>query len=383
MNFRILLLGIVSCPWVYAADSTVTVPWEEFDQLYKGQVEQSFKVIKEQPSPVTSLELVEYDVSIQGAQAIGTISVLGNVIAGEPHSIPLFDQGVVVTEIIETQNAALLTNQGSYYLQALGAGTFSLKFGVAIPLIDFWGAPRLELDVPAAVRNALKISTSNKLNILEQENLLKIGDRYFFPPTGSLNINFERVIASDSGFQTTENLLSQVETPETVLDSVTFFVSFAEDGTVLSALDLLLPAQENNQLKLDPIKDAEIWSLQVNNKPRSLYKSPTGKWVITLDSKGESRVVLAYLTRGQKLGLEGKLDFNLPETGLTARRVNLIVGLPERMQMLAMDSDLQPADGSNWPGFSSFNGRPHHFTKPFYRGRQFTSSIIYQEPVNP
>jgi hypothetical protein len=58
-----------------------------------------------------------------------------------------------------------------------------------------------------------------------------------------------------------------------------------------------------------------------------------------------------------------------------------MVGLPQRMQMLAMDSDLQPASGNGWPRFRSFNGRPHFFSRPFYRGHAFTSSIIYQEPV--
>jgi hypothetical protein len=94
-------------------------------------------------------------------------------------------------------------------------------------------------------------------------------------------------------------------------------------------------------------------------------------------------VVLAYLTRSDKLGLEGRLDFDIPQTGLTAREVNLMVGLPPRMQMLAMDSDLQPASGRGWPRFRSFNGRPHFFSRPFYRGHAFSSSIIYQEPANP
>ncbi|MCP3689350.1 MAG: hypothetical protein GY784_13150, partial [Gammaproteobacteria bacterium] len=171
--------------------------------------------------------------------------------------------------------------------------------------------------------------------------------------------------------------------PSAVLHSVTFFTSFAEDGTVLSALQLELPPNDENQLVLDPIEAAEVWSLHVNGQPRSLYVSAADMWVVPLDPKVNSKIVLAYLTRNQKLGLEGRLDFDIPETGLTARQVNLVVGLPERMHMLAMDSDLQPASGHGWATFDSFSGRPHFFSKPFYRGRAFSASVIYQEPVNP
>lgn len=382
MKIPLLVLGLTVFSLAYATEPTVTVPWQSFDNLYREQIEQKFRPTKVEPKPIINLEQIRYDLEIEDNQAIGTVSIAGNVLVGNPDPVRLFGQNIAVTEIIETQNASLLASAGNYQLYTHEPGMFLIMFAVSIPISDFQVKPRLEFDVPVAVRNELVINSPDSLRLLDSNNLHKIGGRYFFPPTSLLNIGFEHVNQQIDGLSD-DQLLVQVDTPEAVLDSVTFFVSFAEDGSILSAISLILPPNDNNQLELDPIAEAEVWSLRVNGQPRSLYQSANDKWIIPLDQNVESRVTLAYLTRNEKLGLEGRLDFKLPETGLTARKVNLTVGLPQRMQMLAMDSDLQPANGSNWPRFESFSGRPHYFSRPFYRGHAFTSSIIYQEPVNP
>ncbi len=381
MRRLFILLGLTIHGWCYAVESTVTVPWNSFDSLYRGQIEQQFKPVEDEPEPLVSLDQIRYDLKIYGDLAIGTVSIAGNVLVGYPGPVRLFGQEIAVTEIIETRNAVLLASAGAYRLHTQEPGMFLVMFAVSIPIADFQAKPRLEFDVPVAVRNELVIETADNLKLVDTGALHEIDGRYFFSPTGALNIEFEHVNRQIDGAG--EQRLVQVDTPEAVLDSVTFFVSFAEDGTVLSAMDLELPPNQNNQLLLDPITGAEVWSLRVNGKPRSLYRSPDQKWVIPLEPEVSSRVILAYLTRTDKLELEGRLDFSIPETGLTAREVNLMVGLPQRMQMLAMDSDLQPASGQGWPTFKSFNGRPHYFSRPFYRGHAFSSSIIYQEPVNP
>ena len=381
MRTLVLLLGLSLHSMCIAVESTVTVPWNSFDDLYRGQIEQEFMQDEVEPEPLVSLEQIRYDLRIRGALAVGTVSIAGNVLVGYPQPLRLFGQKIAVTEIIETQNAVILAADGAYRLYTHEPGMFLVMFSVSIPITDFQVKPRLAFDVPVAVRNELVIEEAEHLKLVDTDALHEIDGRYFFSPTRALDIGFEHVRLEPDGAEGNEQRLVQVDTPDAVLDSVTFFVSFTEDGTVLSAMNLELPPNEENQLLLEPIAGAELWSLHVNGKPRSLYQTPGSKWVVPLDPKVNSRVVLAYLTRSDKLELEGRLDFSIPETGLAAREVNLMVGLPQRMQMLAMDSDLQPASGNGWPRFRSFNGRPHFFSRPFYRGHAFTSSIIYQEPV--
>jgi len=384
MKQLLILIVLIISARVHAIEPTVTVPWQAFDKLYQGQIKQALKRQDiPEPEPVIVLEQVQYDLKIVNAQAIGSISIVGSVLSGEPDPLSLFGQNVAVTNILETQNATLIASLGQYQLYTYEPGLFSIKLEVSIPISDFQVKPKLAFDVPQAVRNELKIQSSQNLKLLPNHVLHDINGSYFFPPTSLLSIGFEHINRSVDGLVSGDSLLSEVETPDAVLDSVTFFTSFAEDGAVLTAMHLLLPVSEKSQLELNPIEGAEVWSLRVNDQPRRLYESAAGMWVIPLDVNVKSKVELAYLTRGQKLGLEGRLEFSIPETGLTAQRVNLSVGLPDRMHMLALDSDLQATNGQGWPTFNSFSGRPHFFSKPFYRGHSLTASIIYQEPVNP
>ncbi|MCP4430660.1 MAG: hypothetical protein GY806_06755 [Gammaproteobacteria bacterium] len=384
MKLFLLIVGLVFSCWSLATESTVTVPWQEFDEIYKDQITQDLIAEKvAEPDPIVTLEDIRYDFNVLGSQVTGSVSISGSVLVGDPEPVHLFGQNIAVTDLLEATNATLLANDGGYALYTFDPGSFSIRFVVSIPVTDFQVKPRLIINVPQAVRNELKIQTSESLRIIESDSLHKVGQSYYFSPRRVLSVDFEHANHLAEGTVSEHKLLSEVDTPDAVLQSVSFFTSFAEDGTVLSAMHLLLPANDSNQLELNPIEDAEVWSLRVNEKTRSLYLSADGKWVIPLDPKVESKVVLAYLTRNQKLGLEGRLDFTIPATDLTARKINLIVGLPERMHMLAMDSDLQPASGKGLPVFKSFSGQPHYFSKPFYRGRAIPASVIYQEPVNP
>ncbi len=383
MKLFLLIVGLLSSTMTFAAESTVTVPWHEFESIYEEQLKQSLKVEKPKPDPVITLESAKYNLSVHGAMVSGSVSISGSVLVGEPEPVRLFGPNVAVTGVLEAQNVALLAGDEEYALYTFEPGVFSIRLAVSIPITDFQVKPGLVFNVPSAVRNELKIKSSANLKILASDVLHEVDDHYFFSPRRLLMVDFEHLRQPFSDPESEDILLSKVDTPEAVLNSVTFFTSFAEDGTVLTAMNLLLPPNDSNKLELNPVAGAEVWSLHVNDKPRSLYLSAANKWVIALEPKVESKVMLAYLTHGEKLGLEGRLDFEIPETGLTARNVNLVVGLPERMHMLAMDTDLQPAKGRDFPVFNSFSGRAHYFSKPFYRGQHFSASIIYQEPVNP
>jgi hypothetical protein len=158
------------------------------------------------------------------------------------------------------------------------------------------------------------------------------------------------------------------------------YTSFSENGSALSVLRLELPAAAGRRLQLQPIAGAEIWSLSVNGQPRSLYSQEAGNWVIPLD-EGASVVELAYLQKGDKLGLKGRLPVLVPATGLAARKLNVAIALAERVELIAMEGELEPTAGNGWPSVPGFAGKPYFFTHPFYRGTQLDAAIYYQEPL--
>ena len=254
MKQLIVILGLVFSTGAIAIETTVTVPWQEFDAIYKDQISQGFKDLeKPEPDPVITLENIQYDLEVKDSQVTGSVSIIGSVLVGDPEPVHLFGQNIAVTKILAAKNSVLLANNGDYALYTFEAGAFSIKFSVSIPITDFQAKPRLVFDVPPAVRNELKIKTSKDLKVLESDLLHKIGSSYFFSPRERLSVGFEHVGQPLTGSVSENTLLSEVDTPEAVLHSVTFFTSFAEDGTVLSAMHLVLPPNDSNRLELNPI----------------------------------------------------------------------------------------------------------------------------------
>lgn len=173
-----------------------------------------------------------------------------------------------------------------------------------------------------------------------------------------------------------------VRAPEVVLDSVYLYSSFTDEGNILTAIRLSLPPQSGERLLLQAVPDAEIWSVRVNGKIVNLYTQGADNWVVPLAGDAESQVELAFLRRGQKLGLEGSLALLFPKTGLTAQSVNVVIGLSERVDLIAMDSDLHPTEAVNWPTSTGFRGKPYYFTRSYYRGDAIKVEIYYKEPTN-
>lgn len=173
-----------------------------------------------------------------------------------------------------------------------------------------------------------------------------------------------------------------VSAPAMVLDAIHLYVSFSDNGAALSVLRLELPAQAGQKLEIKPIAGAEVWSLTVNGEPRSLYAQQSGQWVIPLAEGKDSVVELAYLQKGEKLGLKGRLEVAAPATGLAARRLNVAVALAERVELVAIEGDLEPAQGAHWPQVQGFTGRPYFFSQPFYRGAALNAAIFYKEPLD-
>jgi hypothetical protein len=180
------------------------------------------------------------------------------------------------------------------------------------------------------------------------------GENRFYmhmPPDNTLNLHIKR-------FQ-------PVSTPPIVLDSQDFFTSFDDNGTMLSVLVMDIPPDLGPRMKLKPLPGAEIWSLKVNGRKKTVYSGKEHEWIIPLAEGTISHVELAFLRRGENLGLRGRLETTLPETGLPARKVRVGVALPERLQLLSVEGPIGPESGESWKLPKEFMGKLHFFSRSF------------------
>lgn len=174
-----------------------------------------------------------------------------------------------------------------------------------------------------------------------------------------------------------------VNTPPVVLDALSFFVAFEENGHVLSVLRMNVPAGTGDRISLKVPSGADVWSLGVNGRKRQIYESPDGRWMIPVDPEAASKIELVFHRQGEKLGLRGRLETMLPETGLPCKRVRVGIAVPERVQILSVDGAVSPAAPTADPLPGVFIGTPHFFSRAFYQGEGISLSIAYKEPANP
>ena len=134
-----------------------------------------------------------------------------------------------------------------------------------------------------------------------------------------------------------------VSSPTPILASQELFVSFAENGAVMSVLRMRVPPEIGSRLRLNVIENTEIWSLTVNDVKQSVYTDDQNGWIIPLVGGQSSLVELALLHHGEKLGLHGVLEAVMPETGLASRELILGIALPERVNLLSLEGAVAPA----------------------------------------
>ena len=181
-----------------------------------------------------------------------------------------------------------------------------------------------------------------------------------------------------------------VSTASVVLDSISFFTSFDDNGSVLSVLIMDIPPEAGPRLSMQAIPGAKIWSLTVNGQKYNVYterndaagKAGAETWIIPL-ARGEfSHVELAFIRQDQKPGLQGKFETELPASGLPSTSVRIGIALPERLQLLSLDGPVSPAAENHWKKPKEFIGTPYYFTRAFYTGDGLKMVLSYKEPVN-
>ncbi len=176
--------------------------------------------------------------------------------------------------------------------------------------------------------------------------------------------------------------LDTVEAPAIVLDALYFFTSFEENGGVLSVLKMEVPEGGVSQLSMMSIPGAQVWSLTVNGKKRKVYTHGDGRWIVPLAGAGTSQVELAFLRKGDRLGLHGRLEALLPQTGVPARNIYIGLGLPERVELVSVEGPVSATGGASWKLPREFIGKPYFFSSAFYKGEGMRVALFYKEPVD-
>lgn len=193
---------------------------------------------------------------------------------------------------------------------------------------------------------------------------------------------FYMTIPANEKIALTFRRFQPVSTPTSVLDGQYFFSSFEENGNILSILIMDVTPDMGARLTLKAVPDAEIWSLAVNGIKRKVYSGEQDTWIIPIESGQASHVELAFLRKGPKLGLQGRLEAIVPESGLPSREVRVGVALPARVELLSIEGPVSPAAGETTKPPAEFVGKQYFFSRSFYNGDGMKLAISYKEPIN-
>lgn len=173
----------------------------------------------------------------------------------------------------------------------------------------------------------------------------------------------------------------QVPVPAVVLDTVTFYTAFEENGHILSVLSLQAPPSTGDKIRIKPLADARVWSLKVNGRSRGVYTDDAGDWIIPLPEGRAADVELAFLRKGKKLGLAGRLETILPRTGLQSRQVRVGIALPGRIKLVSLEGDISPDPVAPKVIPAEFVGDPYYFSRSFFSGDALHLALSYKEPA--
>lgn len=191
MNKLALILVLLANAPYAAAEWIENTPWQSLDAPYPDDADEEFILLPQTAMPMLAVEQSRYDLRIVGNQAIGTITLAGNVLAAYPEPVQLFGGEVAVIEVIASDNAMLLASEGAYEVYPQEPGMFLLMLAVSIPISDFEAGPRLEFEIPSAVTNELVLEAPGHLRLIDSGILHRVGGRFYFAPTRYLDLGFE------------------------------------------------------------------------------------------------------------------------------------------------------------------------------------------------
>jgi hypothetical protein len=185
------------------------------------------------------------------------------------------------------------------------------------------------------------------------------------------------------GIKISLKYLDVAKAPEVVLSSIHFTSVFTVNGNVMSVLRFTMPERSGNRLFLKKAPDSEIWYLKVNGKEEKVYTMDDKMWIIPMEEKTDSLIELAFIRKGDKMGLHGRLDSVLSSTGLAARKLYYTVLLPEKYELVSADGDVEPLPIQGVPANlpEGVIGKPYNFYRSFYKGEEVKLAVDFREPA--
>lgn|GEM_PF-2149831 len=389
-NLSILLIFLAFSSTALG-ENAVTIPYGEFKQLYTHRLRQDIlKDIQEDPF-VYTIRNARYKMAVSPGGAVCRAMLTGTLISGKPGAFKLFSNKIIIRKIQEVKGGALVCGNdpksGISFFPS-GAPEFSIVMTFFIPAGEDNNSAYIALEIPRALENALEPAAGKKTVLLDVPGVKNQTGTYHFSARASLKIRFSKggdARASAGDHQ--ENLADRytgVPVPPVVLNAVHCFTSFEESGNVLSVITAEIPPEAGKTFTIQAVPGAEIWQCRINKKKIRVYKSKDGNWIIPLTRGKTSRMELALLSQGEKIGLHGKLELTLPAMGLPTRQVNITLGLPKRVELLSFQGPVSPSKPSAHPRPGEFSGThftPYFFSRSFHKGGAISMAVSYKEPV--
>lgn len=369
----LLLAGIIASN--AQAQGEITVPWEEFQQLYRQQLQSELQ--PERPAPVSVVHQLNTVLALSAERVVARITLGGEVRGADPEPLPLFDADLAVLGVEAVMGGVLAAGETGFAFHPDAEGPFELTLTAALPVQRDRRSAFVAVAMPAAVRHELMVSGGDDYQILEAPGIQSGEGRYALRPNESLRLRFARMEANAEPVPVD---LPEVDTAALVLEEVDFSTAYSDNGNAFSTLRLKLPAEAGRQLRLPAIPGAEVWSVRVGDEPARLLRQDD-EWVIPLPGESTT-LLLSFLRGGERLGLSGRLEFPIPALGLPAREARITVGLAGRLDLVALEGELEPAPGGGWTPPPGFSGKAYRFRYPYYRGEALAAAIYYEEPVS-
>lgn len=399
MKKTIVIVLLLLIPHFSFAGDNISVPLAEFKTLYEEHIEKQIQTKlkeqlqttnKEEPFVYTIAE-ASYSMTLHSTYCNGSVTLTGTIISGKPEPFKLFGEELVIKNIDTISGGVLMFSKKDSGIAFYPTGTkdFSIGLSVNVPVQEDNRSRFVTFSIPRAVKNELTIDAPEELMIVEAPGVNNKAGVYNFSSKTDLSIRYGRKNAdAKTAAEKEQTLAKQFETlrtPPIVLDTVSLFTSFEENGNVLSVLKMDIPPEAGSFLTLQAVPDSEIWSLKIDGKKMKIYgKTENGQsqWIIPLVQGKMSHVELATIRQASKLGLYGKLETELPGIGLPARKLYVALALPERVELMSVEGPVSPAAGVDIDPPREFVGKAYHFSRSFHKGESIHIALSYKEPVN-
>lgn len=377
-SFGFLYLGLFSFQ-AYAdaalrvENGHITLPWTEFEALYKKQFDEDKKA-KRLAAQVYTIESADYAFELRDGVPIAKLLISGKVVSGDDSTIPLGLGNAAITEVKPLENGAIIRRDNDYALFIAGASEFAVEVSLVAAIERSGGSTVLRLNLPKAVRNSLSFSLPEG-HVLEPFGAHKAADqRWHFAARDQLELKLRRELLTEKG----KRLTSQQDDVPQVLESAVFEVTVADNGRQLTTLSMRLPKNYGQEFSMPAPINGEFWSLKVNGQRRNINRlgqNDAKHWAVALLPDSENVIEVAWLKHGASLGLDGRLNLEFPATGITADELRCWITLPKRLNVMAAEGALTSVSGE-------FRAGLYGFSLPFYQGKAQSLAVHYHEPAD-